>query len=190
MNARKKIYCDLDGVLCDFFHGFSALVGLTPAEGKALIDPQGWIRSDLLAPPYRGLSGAALHMLLGQSDAAFWSELPVIPEGVELFKEVRDRGVAVAILTRPTPEPNAVCLEGKVDWVRRHLGDVEVIFTQDKAAYAHPGAVLIDDEPRNVEAFRAAGGSAFLWPQPWHIPRIDVAAAELCRRHLTESGVL
>lgn len=37
-----------------------------------------------------------------------------------------------------------------------------------KELNAKSGAILIDDSDKNVENYRAAGGCAILFPQPWN----------------------
>ena len=40
--------------------------------------------------------------------------------------------------------------------------------TPQKHLLAGPNRILIDDNDRNIEAFRAAGGIGILFPQPWN----------------------
>ena len=55
---------------------------------------------------------------------------------------------------------------GKVQWVRRYLPQLEkrMILTRDKSLCAAPGRLLVDDYHRNIDAWRAQGGTGFLWP--------------------------
>ncbi len=38
----------------------------------------------------------------------------------------------------------------------------------DKSLLAGPYRILVDDHDENVRMFRALGGQAVLWPQPWN----------------------
>ena len=53
---------------------------------------------------------------------------------------------------------------GKRNWVKKNLGkhSDDVIVESKKEKYANPGSLLVDDTPKNVENFRAAGGQAIL----------------------------
>jgi 5'(3')-deoxyribonucleotidase len=43
-----------------------------------------------------------------------------------------------------------------------------VVFTSHKELLADDDSCLIDDDEKNIKAFREAGGNALLFPQPWN----------------------
>ena len=61
------------------------------------------------------------------------------------------------------PDASAISA-GKRKWTSKNLGltGENVIVETNKAKYAHPNAVLIDDLPKNVKSFKDAGGKAIL----------------------------
>lgn len=72
------------------------------------------------------------------------------------------------ILTAPM-ESNPKCEEEKFEWVIKNLNGLfdEFHCTQDKDHFAHSKFdILIDDRPKYVNKFRAAGGTAILHTDP------------------------
>lgn len=58
----------------------------------------------------------------------------------------------------------------KCEWVRKHLGVIPIIGVKDgldKAGFARPGDILIDDWAKNTNAWEAAGGKAVLHTGDW-----------------------
>ncbi len=101
-----------------------------------------------------------------------WANCPVSSEFEELidfsFRTVGQENVFIATL--PTEYPS--CHAGKAQWLRRvlpaPLNDQYVLCRPGKQMLSRPGAVLIDDNPNNVEAWNARGGQGILVPRPWN----------------------
>jgi hypothetical protein len=77
----------------------------------------------------------------------------------------------VFILTRPVAYPG--CLEGKRQWIKQFMpSEMEENYLIGKDKYLcgtnSPEHLLIDDVEKNVDNWRAAGGSAVLFPRPWN----------------------
>ena len=75
----------------------------------------------------------------------------------------------VHFLTSPTLD--ADCLAGKADWIKRFAPKWmhrNFLIGPPKHLCAQPGAVLIDDADKNVDAFNAHGGKGILLPRPWN----------------------
>lgn len=73
------------------------------------------------------------------------------------------------LLTSPTLDPE--CAAGKLKWIQTFLPNWlhrQFLMGPVKHCCARPGALLIDDSDKNVNAFRSAGGEAFLFPRPWN----------------------
>lgn len=158
--SRPVIFFDLDGVLADFVGGVFRLQHPKPAPRY---DDVRW----------------GLEEQLGYADPAdfwrqlgyeFWSELPAYEDGFGLLGAVATAvGLdGIGLLTSPCDTPG--CLEGKRDWVRRHLPDYHrrLFIGSAKHLFAGPGKVLVDDHDANVDAFRAAGGRVVQPPRPWN----------------------
>jgi hypothetical protein len=142
--ARPRLFCDLDGVLTDFDKGARAVDPSLP--GLHLSDP------------------ATFWRLVAAKGETFWSELSWLPDGRALWDFLRP--YRPVILTG-VPEQCQDCVRGKRVWIARELGPEHaaaaiICPSRDKRLHAVPDAVLIDDTPAVVEAFRRAGGRAIL----------------------------
>lgn len=110
----------------------------------------------------------------------FWAGLPRaeywLPFWTYLDSLVGLENVFVA--TRPAL--SGECAAGKFDWLTFNLPKgVNFALIHHKSMLARVDRLLIDDSPKNVEEFRRAGGSAFLWKQPWNGHRVPYAT-QLC----------
>lgn len=158
-----KIFLDLDGILSDFVS--SAL------ETHNREYP--WFSSD-------SVGCYDMVQLLGISpkdfwkpfDHDFWASLAPLKEGFELLR-ILEKGHDVYLATAPALSPS--CSSGKHAWVRNHLPEywAKTFICQAKHVFAAiPDSVLIDDADHNVDAFKAAGGKAIIYPQPWNSAHI------------------
>ena len=95
----------------------------------------------------------------------FWSDMPWMPGGRQLWSYIKQYNPH--ILSAYTPEdPN--CIPGKRTWLRRNVSisssNINVVRRKDKQKFAMKSggkrrpAILIDDFPRNIDQFKAAGG--------------------------------
>lgn len=106
-----------------------------------------------------------------------WASFPLTEEALQLL-ELCANGVGkanVTILTAPIHGPAAeACLAGKHRWIERYMPDWikrQYNITFDKGGVSRENKLLIDDVLRNTDAWRAHGGTAFLWPRPWNSAR-------------------
>jgi len=93
----------------------------------------------------------------------FWANLEILPWAKKLIAEMKKLG-DVYFLTSPgtcIPAPS-----GKMEWIEKHFPDLleKLIICKDKEMCANKNTILIDDSEKKIEAFRDAGGHAFLWP--------------------------
>ena len=167
----ETIFLDVDEVLAQWvvaalraLDGFAGYSGagdprLQPAAVFAAWDallPRPWDLCEVI-PHTRVAMWQAIHAC----DAGFWKGLDLYPWAMELYQ--RCSAVApVVLLTSPSKDPSSYA--GKAAWVQRHFPDAEHLIGSCKHRVAHPGAVLIDDSPKNCAAFREAGGHAILFP--------------------------
>jgi hypothetical protein len=161
----------MDGVLCDFIGPAAALHGrdaraLDWAAGRGL---------DLAAQTSKvfGLGLDDFWRPIHSAGEKFWAELELTPwaSGRAGLVASAMRLDDCVVLSRPSSCPTSAA--GKALWLRRHFdGRFAVpsgaILAARKELLAGPGRVLIDDDDRNVAAWRAAGGAAVLLPQPWN----------------------
>lgn len=94
-------------------------------------------------------------------------------------------GDAITIVSSPCGTPG--CVDGKRMWLRHHLPQYArtAFFGGAKHRLAGPDITLIDDCDNNVNAFRAAGGSAILVPRWWN-SGCQVHAAGGTVQHVTQ----
>jgi len=115
---------------------------------------------------------------VGEAPGPIFANLPPYNDGVsKLWPLLNSTGHTVNILTatvKATPDATSTSRDGKLEWIAAHLSPPpsEIITVQadrdgssaeKKAHYAMRGGVpnlLIDDHPKNVDAWIAAGGYA------------------------------
>lgn len=146
------ILLDMDGVLADWCGAVCELFGFDLAD---------WPRGEYRVELALGISTEKLWRRLDET-GDFWWRLRPYPWAAEMVATLKP----AAVLSKPSKNP--ACWSGKAEWMRRHFPDVPLILCCDKALLAQPGRLLIDDYPRNCEAWRAAGGSVLLFPRPWN----------------------
>lgn len=133
-----EIFVDLDGVLADFDTGVRILTGRTPEA-------------------YQRQHGPASFWTLLARTPQFYTTLPPHPDGPSIWVAIRQfkptilSGVPHG--TWAAPQKRA--------WVDKYLGPHVPLITcmsHEKADYAHPGDILIDDRAKTGPAWEAAGG--------------------------------
>lgn len=147
----ERLYLDMDGVLVDFDARVDEF-GCRKASGK---DPGAidWNVPKAVGPD-------------------FWANMEWTPGGQAFFRACRELcrlyGIELGILTA-IEIPAGV--KGKNLWVHwntdldnEHL--VIVRHGTDKAKFAAPGRVLVDDTPKNIDAWVSAGGTGVLYTDP------------------------
>lgn len=159
--AITSLLLDVDEVLVGWVDGVLRLLGYDEAEVLAqwaMLNPRPW---DLFAvidhTPAQGWAA------IDEAGAEFWAGLDWLPWGQDLLRVCR--GFApTTLLSSPSLHPSSHA--GKVMWMQRQFGRRfrDYLLGAPKHRCAHPGALLIDDSPKNCEAFRAHGGRAILFP--------------------------
>lgn len=159
MIPHLRIFCDMDGVLCDFDSAFTKInqEGLTPNDytdkyGKGSIWP-----------------------LISEQGSDFWSGLEWMPDGQELWEELHK--YEPTILSSPSRDYSSII--GKMKWIRANLGinqekpvtkskdwdkSTRIILSTHKHLFVMPEelCILIDDTPSKIEKWVTAGGKAIL----------------------------
>jgi hypothetical protein len=113
----------------------------------------------------------------------FWSSAKWLPGAEEMVNYVKNNFDKVEILSA-VPELsktkqsetgerfwNAPIL-GKEDWLKDNIGNIKTNWTRSgsqKAAFARPNTILIDDKPENIRAFQKAGGIGILYDNPSNV---------------------
>lgn len=151
---KLRLYCDMDGVLCDFDQRFDDLFGKSPKEVE---DTKG-----------TGYFWAMIHRV----GKKFWSRMEWTPHGLELWDAISQHNPT--LLTAPPRKQgdfdqlDPVTMEGKQEWADLNLNpspagiifksskQKQEIAAEDVAAGLTP--ILIDDRKDIIERWNAAGG--------------------------------
>ena len=144
----KTIYLDMDGVLADFISGYK-----TNYKDKNIDN----VPTEELIKQKKGFA-----------DIHLYRDLPLFKDAKRLVKYVESLGVEVRVLTsvgKYSPKDNAV---DKVLWLKKHFPQLASKFhyvtkSADKAKYATPETLLIDDRDKCTKPFKAAGGNVVLY---------------------------
>jgi hypothetical protein len=142
-----QIYCDMDGVLCDFDVRFEHFYGVLPREY------------------YTSKGSKAFGDAVNEAGIEFWSKMDWMPGGQELWSIIGK--YKPYILTSPSKFEFAK--EGKKMWIENNLNPQpkKVLFAQtgDKHSMmtADPkNSMLIDDYWPNLAPWKALGGIAIM----------------------------
>lgn len=109
----------------------------------------------------------------------FWSNIDLLPYAKELVCKLLKLG-NVYFCTSPTIDPQS--LAGKAKWIRKHFPGLHqrFVITRHKYLLAKPNAILIDDDPHNIDLFRANGGKVLLFPQIWNVGWEPIKEERVC----------
>ena len=139
-----RIYCDMDGVICDFVYVAKRATG------------QNW----------QGLrSGQDWESIKRTKN--FWSTMPWTRDGRQLWNFIKKYQPHI-LSAYSIEDPN--CIPGKRKWLKSNLGYtqnfmINIVRRREKKNFAmNKGqpAILIDDYPKNVQQFKSAGGIGIL----------------------------
>ena len=180
---KYRLYCDMDGVLCDFKGRFEMLFGKGPRE----------IENEKGAPYFWAM--------IRNVGSKYWSRMPWTPGGQTLWNAIKVYDPA--ILTAPPRkkgdfqsfDPSA--MEGKSEWVKTNLGDYPVLFkrSKDKKDIAAQDVanglipILIDDRESNISGWEAAGGIGLHHPENGSPSEVIKKLKELYEGQSTEERV-
>jgi len=196
------IYFDLDGVLADMQSGLMQspevkalrvilddLISskFTSYEGLVDDDIKTKYKAELEANPEsevkelkKAFNKYTSKVFSVAAKPGFYRNLPLMPGAVEMVKSAGEMaGELPNILSAPVGDENDLnnpSVVEKKEWVAEHFGELvgEVIITIDKGRVVKDeNDILIDDRPKYVEKFEAAGGTAILYKNS------DQATAEL-----------
>lgn len=155
-----RVFCDMDGVLCDFVLGTAKLFGFDPSVVTM------WNYFPAIGHTEQTFWEGVRH-----AGSDFWADLPPYEWHDELQALCKHYDDEYVLLTSPSHCPSS--LHGKLRWMHRMYGPRfnSYLIGSRKERCAHPGAVLIDDSDSNCRKFVEHGGEAILFPQPWNANR-------------------
>jgi hypothetical protein len=166
-----QIYCDMDGVLCDFDSRFEHYYGIPPRE-------------------YAKEKGQkAMEEAVNKVGPIYWSKMPWMPGGRELWSKISKYDPI--ILT--SPGKFLYAKEGKLEWIKENLNPQpkDIIFAatgnkyeaiKDKTPQEIKRSMLIDDYWPNLAPWKQIGGIAIMHKS------FDATNSILDKFRLTEIG--
>jgi FMN phosphatase YigB (HAD superfamily) len=140
---QYKIYCDMDGVLCDFDRQFEQYAKMGPKAFESkfgtdkfweLIDKIGYI---------------------------FWSKIPWMSDGKALWSYISK--YKPNLLSAPSQKASS--RYGKRLWVSENVPGAKLILAdrEKKQNYSKKNSILIDDRPDTISEWNAKGGIGILY---------------------------
>lgn len=136
-----KVFLDLDGVLADFVASATSVLGAPPTE-------------------YEAEHGTNAYWAKLRAVPDFYATLPLMPDADALWRGVISLTGCEPIILTGVPKWETATRQ-KLAWAEGHFPTAAKVITcaaRDKARYALPGDVLIDDRPTYIDHWRAAGG--------------------------------
>jgi len=161
----KRIFLDMDGVLCNFVGAVAKLFDTTEEELYRKWEPGVYPIEEPL-----GITIEEMWRKVTCEGAFFWANLKPFSWTKELWGYCNSIASTV-ILTSPSQDPHS--LAGKSMWMNQHLVSRDAVFRKflvgpAKEFCAAPGHLLIDDSASNCKKFLDGGGDAVLFPQIWN----------------------
>lgn len=151
-SGRIQIYCDMDGVLCDFDSRFEHFYGVPPRE-------------------YAKEKGQkAMEEAVDKVGVVYWSKMPWLAGGQQLWNKISKYNPK--ILTSPGKFIHA--REGKLIWIKENLNPQpqDIMFAntgkkfeaiKDKTPQEIRSSMLIDDYYPNLAPWKEIGGIAIMY---------------------------
>lgn len=141
---KPRIYCDMDGVLCDFAKGVEKVIGKSITQWSYGSKSEKWDKI--------------------KETPKFWHKLPWMSGGRELWSFIsKHKPHILSAYVEESFDPN--CIPGKSYWARTNLGLgntrinlVKRVQKQNYAKVVGQPAILIDDYKKNTDQFTQRGG--------------------------------
>lgn len=145
MAKAYTIYCDMDGVLCDFDKRFEQVSGgISPRQ-------------------YEEQNGkeAFWDLIDNQTGIKFWVGIPWMPNGKQLWDYIKKYNPTLL----SAPSRNNESRLGKRLWVKNNIPGTKLVLAsaQNKPNYSGTNRILIDDRPDTIQKWNAEGGIGILF---------------------------
>ena len=160
---KKKIFLDMDGVLCDFSRGYIEHYGMD----FAIEDIAYW---GYALDVWKN-SGKRVRDFWNGLDVAFWQNLERTPECDQILELVSSYK-PVLLTAPPLGSSSWQAVAGKTMWIQSNLRDYfyegRFLIGPAKEYCAGPDSILIDDCQDNCVKWETEGGKAIMVPRPWN----------------------
>ena len=139
---QYKIFCDMDGVLCDFDRRFEQFGSMKPKEYEAKYGTNKFWE------------------LIDKVGEQFWSKMSWMSDGKQLWIYISK--YKPVLLSAPSMNPSS--RYGKHLWVNENLPGTKLILAkrEKKKNYSGKNQILIDDRPDNINDWVYEGGIGIL----------------------------
>jgi hypothetical protein len=160
-NRDYIIYFDVDDTLSNYTQNLATTIIKDPETGEdRKIKPQDTVEN-----------------------IDYWLNAPIIPGAKEMVDFAKNNFNKVEVLSA-VPELSKANkeltgkrffdapIDGKTEWVTKNIGSLPMNWSKngkEKALWATPNSVLIDDKPENIKAFEQAGGIGILIDTPQNV---------------------
>ena len=188
---KYTIYCDMDGVLCNFEARFLEILREVQPKRysntfvEKINSPDDFIKETSAEEFW--------HIIDHVVGVRYWVGMNWTPSGVKLWNfltEGEKPWDKPTLLTSPSRHPNSRL--GKRLWVKNHIPGTPIIFKNSKykQEMATPTSILIDDRQDNIDRWREAGGIGIHCPQNTHnIEKVFKEIREVYEGKSSEEGV-
>jgi Zn-dependent peptidase ImmA (M78 family) len=149
--SRLKIYCDMDGVLCDFDKRFEHFYNVSPLEYRKKYTPN--------------KANEYLTEAVDKVGIQFWTKMPWMPGGKQLWDKISPYNPNIVT----SPGNFKFAMEGKKIWIKENLspapknvffaksGNKQLVIS-DKPESEIKNSILIDDYFQNIAPWKELGG--------------------------------
>jgi len=156
MNKIKitRVGLDIDGVLANFCKAAASAMN-KPYPSEPFAVPNSWLDDD---------NNTLWKRCHGHD---FWANIELFPWAKKIHKIVDSNCADWRFITKPSFDPGSY--SGKYEFVKNNFknGVSKLWCVNGSKAYACTGPhhLLIDDNTKNCEEWRAAGGTAYQWSE-------------------------
>lgn len=184
----------MDGVIADFFTAALAVWSVKLEDLSMpkpwIYDVGMWIKTVKDLPPSIPSDNFHKDSWFSKGIAEtkeFWKTIPIYPWAFELVDTIQWNTLVNEVHICTMPMLHDGCIQGKLDWLSKNFPTLDrPIVTDQKHLLACPNRILIDDRQDSCEKFRAHGGRAIEFPQPWNNKHWVVNKLPYVRGQLTQ----
>ena len=138
---RPRIYCDMDGVLCDFKTAAQKATGMPISKWMYSSKSEKW-------QPIK-------------DTPKFWHTMPWQGGGRQLWSFIsKHKPHILSAYVEESFDPN--CIPGKTKWLKTNVGvstdRINLVKRVQKQNFANKNSILIDDYNKNISDFKRRGG--------------------------------
>lgn len=179
-NQDYIIYFDIDDTLTDYSNRLGSMIITDPETGEERpIKASDTVDNIEFWTSAKWLPGSQQMLDFAKNNFSNVEILSAVPELSKANKELTGKRFFDAPI------------DGKTEWLNKNVGPIKTIWTKsgkEKAIYATPNTVLVDDKPENIKAFEQAGGIGILMDTPQNV--INKLSDLLEGKDMVQEGII